>query len=78
MEYLFVTADLDAQVLPGPDGLSVGEVEALLADLAPRAAGARVTIFDPDLDPDGTYARLLSTLLTAGFARLGSEGQRDA
>jgi arginase len=60
---------------PDADGLTVGEVQALLEDLASGATGAHVTIFDPDLDPDGTYARLVSTLVAGGFERLGSEAK---
>jgi len=57
---------------PDPDGLFAEELSALLSLLAPRASGADVTIFDPDLDPDGTDAQLLTDLLAASFGRLGS------
>lgn len=68
---------LDPQYLPAVDspnrgGLTPGELTALLADLAPAAAGAQVTIFDPDLDPTGRYARLLADILAAGLGELGS------
>ena len=43
----------------------------LLAVLAPRAVGAQVTVFDPDLDPDGSHARLLTDILVTGLAQLG-------
>ena len=57
---------------PAPDGLSAEELSALLSVLAPSATGADVTIFDPDLDPDGTAAHLVTDLLTVSFGRLGS------
>jgi arginase len=53
---------------PDPGGLGHAELAALLAPLAasPRCAGLQVTVFDPDLDPDGTLARdLTDTLVTA-------------
>jgi arginase len=37
----------------------------LLAD--ERCVGMNVTIYDPDLDPDGGYARELSAMLVAAF-----------
>ncbi|MEI5584850.1 MULTISPECIES: arginase family protein [unclassified Agromyces] len=57
---------------PDPGGLGPDELVALLAALAPRAIGADVAIFDPDLDPDGSAARRLVDVVEAGFARLGS------
>jgi arginase len=57
---------------PDPDGLSAEELSALLSVLAPRATGADITIFDPDLDPDGTDAHLVTDLLTDSFGRLGA------
>ncbi|MGI5231601.1 arginase family protein [Actinoallomurus sp. CA-142502] len=67
---------LDPSVMPAvdspdPGGLSVVELTDLLAALAPRATGAQVTVFDPDLDPDGSRARLLVDLLVTGLATLG-------
>lgn len=68
---------LDPTVLPAvdspdPGGLSAGELTALLELLAPHARGASVTIFDPDLDPHGTYARLVADVIGTGLGRLGS------
>jgi arginase len=56
---------LDPGVMPSvdssdPGGLDPAELTELLAALAPRANGAQVTVFDPDLDPDGSNARLLT------------------
>jgi arginase len=57
---------------PAPGGLQPGELTELLAALAPRAVGAHITVFDPDLDPDGRYAALLTDILTTGLQHLGS------
>ncbi|WP_435091948.1 arginase family protein [Clavibacter michiganensis] len=68
---------LDPEIMPAvdspdPGGCTAGELVALLRLLAPRAVGASVTVFDPDLDPDGRYARLVSDVVVEGLARLGS------
>jgi len=72
---------LDPEVMPAvdspdPGGLSPAELTELLTALAPGAAGAQVTVFDPDLDPDGRYARLLTDILTAGLAHLADSSSR--
>ena len=69
---------LDASVLPAvdspdPGGLDADQLTDLLTELAPRAIGAHVGVFDPDLDPDGRYARLLTDVVTTGLAGLGKE-----
>jgi arginase len=48
------------------------ELTRLLTALAPDAVGAQVTVFDPDLDPDGRYARLLTDILSAALEDLGA------
>jgi arginase len=58
---------------PAPDGLAPAELTGLLAALAPGAAGAEVTVFDPDLDPDDRYAALLTGILAGGLAKLGQD-----
>ena len=58
---------------PHPGGLSAAELTGLLAALAPRAVGAQVTVFDPDLDPDGSHARLLTDILITGLAPLSRD-----
>jgi len=68
---------LDPAVLPAvdspdPGGLMPDELVALLQALAPGAIGASVTVFDPDLDPDGRYAALLTEVLLEGFGALGA------
>jgi arginase len=57
---------------PSPGGLSPAELTALLSALAPDAAGAQVTVFDPDLDPDGSYASLVADVVVEGLGVLGS------
>lgn len=69
---------LDPSVMPSvdspdPGGLDPAELTDLLAALAPRAVGAQVTVFDPDLDPDGSRARLLTDVLVTGLATLGRD-----
>lgn len=53
-----------------PDGLSLAELRALIAPLltSPALAGASVTCFNPDKDPDGSGAAALAALLEAGLA----------
>ncbi|MFF5970169.1 arginase family protein [Streptomyces sp. NPDC012769] len=70
---------LDADVLdpavmpavdsPDPDGLLPDELVALLRPLvrSPRCVGLDVTVYDPDLDPDGTAGALLTDLVVAAF-----------
>jgi arginase len=57
---------------PDPGGLDPKELTALLAALAPAAVGAQVTVFDPDLDPDGRYAHMLTDVLATGLGHLGT------
>ncbi|MGV2901685.1 arginase family protein, partial [Microbacterium sp. AGC62] len=59
-----------------PGGIGAAELTALLRELAPGAVGASITVFDPDLDPDGRYARLLVEILAEGLGDLGSRVQR--
>ncbi|MFF3686084.1 arginase family protein [Streptomyces sp. NPDC002187] len=71
---------LDADVLdpsvmpavdsPDPDGLLPDELTALLRVLvhSDRCVGLNVTIYDPDLDPDGSAGALLADLIVAAFA----------
>jgi arginase len=49
---------------PAPDGLTFDELAALLRVLlAGDALGMQVTVFDPDLDPDGSQAQALTECL---------------
>ncbi len=61
---------LDAALMPAVDspgspGIETEILRALLAGLVQdvRCAGLTVTIFDPDLDPEGTHAAFLVALL---------------
>jgi len=70
---------LDADVLdpsvmpavdsPDPDGLLPDELVALLRPLlgSPHCAGLNVTIYDPDLDPEGTAGALLTDIIVSAF-----------
>lgn len=64
--------DMPAVDSPAPGGLDRAELTGLLAALAPRAAGAQITVFDPDLDPDGRHAALLADVADIGLGSLGS------
>lgn len=67
--WIHVDADvlrLDAVDSPQPDGLSYDELADVLRRLVPGAVGLHVTIFDPDLDPDGTAAQALTDCLVRG------------
>jgi arginase len=74
--WIHLDADvLDPAIMPAvdspdpPGGLSYAELTALLATLlrSPLAVGLEVTVFDPDLDPDGTLAEALTTMIVAAF-----------
>jgi arginase len=72
---------LDAQVMPAvdspdPGGLDAQQLTDLLAGLAPGAMGAQITVFDPDLDPDGEYAGLIVGILAEGLRHLGEDSRR--
>lgn len=57
---------------PDPGGIDAQQLSHLLAALAPHAVGASVTVFDPDLDPDGAYARVLAEMIDDGLNALGT------
>ncbi|MER5630627.1 arginase family protein [Streptomyces nitrosporeus] len=66
---------LDPSVMPAVDspddgGLFPEELAALLAPLlrSPRCTGLNVTIYDPDLDPDGTAGTLLTDLVVEALS----------
>ena len=65
---------LDSDIMPAvdspqPDGLRYDElIDILRLLLGSRlAVGMEVTIFDPDLDPEGKYARELTQALIQGI-----------
>jgi Arginase/agmatinase/formimionoglutamate hydrolase, arginase family len=61
---------------PDSGGIEAHQLGELLATLAPHAVGASVTVFDPDLDPDGLYARLLADVISDGLNELGTAALR--
>jgi len=68
---------LDPAVMPAVDaptagGIAYTELELLIANLvsAPACVGIEITVFDPDYDPDGVYARDVADTLVAGLAPL--------
>jgi arginase len=66
---------LDANVMPAvdspdPGGIDHDQLRALLRPLlaSPKCVGVDIGIFDPDLDPDGTYATELTDTLVAALS----------
>ncbi len=57
-------------------GIAYTELELLIAGLvsSPSCVGLEVTVFDPDYDPDGVYARDVADTLAAGLAPLVHAG----
>jgi arginase len=55
---------------PQPESLGFEELTELLGAVlgSPQAVGIQVTIFDPELDPDGSLAGRLADLLEDSFA----------
>ena len=74
--WIHLDADvLDDEVMPAvdsrqPDGLSYAELIELLRPLlgSELAVGMEVTIFDPELDPDGTIAEGFTDALVEAFS----------
>ncbi len=67
---------LDPSVMPAvdspdPDGISHHELLELLTPLtaSPGCVGLQVTVFDPDLDPEGQLARELTDTLVTALSR---------
>ena len=65
---------LDPAVMPAvdapePGGIAFPELELLLAGLVdtPDCLGVEITVFDPDYDPDGSYAEEITSALVAGL-----------
>lgn len=73
--WLHVDVDvLDQEVMPAVDcpgspGLNFGQLAELIVELRKGLplVGSNVTVFDPDLDPDGGLARELARTLARGF-----------
>ncbi len=55
---------------PDPDGLLPDELAALPGPLvaSPHCVGLDATVYDPDLDPDGTAGALLTDIVVRTFA----------
>lgn len=81
--WLHVDLDvLDPSVMPAvdspdPGGVQTAELVSLLQGLAPAALGAEVCIYDPDLDPDGSVAQLVSDVIVDGLTGLGTSLQKS-
>jgi arginase len=77
--WIHIDADvLDAKIMPAvdspnPRGLTFAQLKDILAVLlaSPKAVGLELTIFDPNLDPDGTLARQLADTIEQAFAESG-------
>jgi arginase len=54
---------------PDDGGLTVSELTQLLDSLLPGAIGIQFTVFDPDLDPDGRQATLLTDAIVSVLTR---------
>lgn len=54
---------------PDPEGITPDLLTRALAALWRRAAGMTVGILDPDLDPDGRYASLITGVVLAALGR---------
>jgi arginase len=75
--WIHLDADaLDDGVMPAvdyrlPDGLSLEDLEVILETAleSPRAIGLEITIFNPQLDPDGRIARTLVDTLARHMTR---------
>jgi arginase len=59
---------------PDPGGIAYAELELLLSGLVatPECLGMELTVFDPDYDPDGSYAAEIVATVVAGLAPLGA------
>jgi arginase len=57
---------------PDDGGIAYAELELLIANLVstPDCLGMELTVFDPDYDPDGGYARELVAALVTGLGPL--------
>ena len=63
------SALLPAVDSPAPGGLTFAELSALLRDVVGGAVGVQVTVFDPDLDDDGSQAHALTDCLVSALDR---------
>lgn len=76
--WLHVDVDvLDSTIMPAvdaptPGGIAFAELELLIFGLVntPHCLGMELTVFDPDHDPQGSYARIIVETVVAGLAPL--------
>jgi arginase len=76
----WVHLDVDVLDSTGAPGIAPDDLATILSGLVPdpRCAGMTVTVFDPDLDPDGRHARTLVGLLGAlPFRRTADDISRN-
>jgi arginase len=69
-------SEIPAVDFPAPGGISLVQMEVILARLTGAAGftGLEITNFNPDKDPDGAAARRVVHLLTGGLAPEGPRG----
>lgn len=80
--WLHVDVDvLDPAVMPAvdapdPGGIAFAELESLLVGLVdtPHCLGVELTVFDPDYDPDGSYAAEIVNTLVGGLHPVTAAG----
>lgn len=53
---------------PDPGGVTPDALAELLGQIWPGAAGMNIGILDPDLDPDGSYTRLVAAIILQAVA----------
>jgi arginase len=60
---------------PDPGGIAHAELELLLRNLvsSSECLGVEITVFDPDFDPDGEYARELTDTIVNGLKPLHAQ-----
>nr|WP_083283078.1 arginase family protein [Humibacillus sp. DSM 29435] len=63
-------AYLPAVDSPDAGGVTPDELSDLLRTVLPQACGLQITVYDPDLDPDGACARLLVETIASALASL--------
>jgi arginase len=63
------SGEMQAVDCPEPDGLSFAELTGLVGLLvdSPHCVGMELTIYDPDLDPDGSQADAIVRFLAGVF-----------
>jgi arginase len=65
------SGEMPAVDCPEPDGLSFATLTLLVGELlaSPQCLGMELTIYDPDLDPEGLIAERIVTFLREAIAR---------